>query len=1062
MRIVLATFLLAVPAVRGLGATEVRPETLVSYTHPKLGMTVLEATVRLPRDRWQVVDAGSGLRHVFLDIVAENELRRYPGKRLRHIALGRKNRSSAAKLHRINSTLRRLAGHGNPARPRSPAEWETELERQLATSPWPDETEIEGPFYFRIPGVEIPEKWTQERVPMVLEIRPYVDDGKHHVLHSNGAVSRVEIDRQLLGRHGLKILPVVPAAELEAEPESLQSYRVLALSLAGGDASVSRQHEVRLAAGSGKERTALVSLEPSRAVRAEQRVFRRWVELRSRDWSLQARQAPSSVLPAWLARHEALYGHRVGGGSQRGPDVNAVTAFGVLGGRAAIRETLQLQAIDGASGRSDEERTVLVSSIPGVQVKSHPYEEMLAGREGGRLPLADHVPHDRFLVYFSRPAAVAAYLDGGTEFLFQTSRTVNGSSLAYDLKARYFARLGLSSDWVRRFLESDAVAEMALVFPDLFFIDGTEVSAILRVPRLERLKPLLALIGVRGLSAGEIVERRLLSGRKVVWAARGDLLFVGTHRGELEDILALGDKDGEGSLGRSAEFRYMLTKLDVRPTTRAFAYLSDPFIRRLVGPEVKIGQLRRIRARADLESLSAGALLYRADGNADVPSVDRLAELGYVPQHATLCDYRLDSDLVAHSERRGTPSDMDSLLEVEVEKVTDSEAKAYRAYVENYSRFWRQFFDPIAVRLDDADGGGLELEVFILPLIDSSIYNTVRRLVVPRGSGQPLQVPSFEPEPVLMLSLNLREEAWMEVFDDFEDAFRQFGLPVELVEELGPSLHLAVLDGDPVLNLGSGDILGAFGANFRGGWFGRSEMFFVPALLSMFTRPCKVLVELRDSERVLEILRDASVHIPSRQRWGFSYDLARLGDRDSWILTVDIFGFAKLRLGIEVDGGFLIVSNIPWTAHSRFHGLGAGHLDSGLLQVTPGAGTRQLPGLFTTAMEKERRSAYESAGHLFPLMLAGASDLAAARAWHHRMLGFAPVHPSPGEFRWEEGRVTSDRFGSLHRQRQPPYREGNTDFGLLRRVHSLRLSFQLEDDGLRTRVHWRLRKGAVN
>ena len=42
------------------------------------------------------------------------------------------------------------------------------------------------------------------------------------------------------------------------------------------------------------------------------------------------------------------------------------------------------------------------------------------------------------------------------------------------------------------------------------------------------------------------------------------------------------------ALGRSAEFRYMLTEMPVRAETRALVYLSDPFIRRMVGPAVKI------------------------------------------------------------------------------------------------------------------------------------------------------------------------------------------------------------------------------------------------------------------------------------------------------------------------------------------------------------------------------------------------------------------------------------------------------------------------------------------
>ena len=59
--------------------------------------------------------------------------------------------------------------------------------------------------------------------------------------------------------------------------------------------------------------------------------------------------------------------------------------------------------------------------------------------------------------------------------------------------------------------------------------------------------------------------------------------------------------------------------------------LSDPFVRRMVGPAVKIGQLRRMRARAEMEVITAGALLFRLDGNRARPELETLVRLGYVP-----------------------------------------------------------------------------------------------------------------------------------------------------------------------------------------------------------------------------------------------------------------------------------------------------------------------------------------------------------------------------------------------------------------------------------------------
>jgi len=1059
MKLVYVIAVLSCAVAPLLAAPVAAKDVRLFETRPAHGLTVLEAEVELPEGYWTVAPpTPEGLRYLYVSRT-KSDPRTVHGKRSRELLLEGELRKASTQLRRIYRHMTRLA--------RDPVETESErrsieekLTAELETSPWPDLlTSTKGPFYFRVPGVEIPEKWTRERKPLVFELHPYLPDGKHYVLYTNGNVNRVEVNTKLVEELGLEIEPVLPEEEIDIERPT--AFKHSLRGLVTPQAKSSTFDVVLRHRGGPGELT--VALDLSQSSPGDKSVLQQWARARAREWMRYALEAPSSALSVWMGRHKDLYGQSAGDlAQQQRRGRRSTSVLNVLGGRDAVRETLQMQVIGGAGAKHrKEERTVSVGEIEGVEVKSHPFEEMLEGKRGGRLPhadlsLADYVPRNRFLVYFSRPVALAPFLDEGVSFLHQLSRTVNGSSLQYDLASRYSKKLGLDLPWVQSFLRSGAVKELALMLPDLFFIDGTELTVIIRTES-KSLDPLLRLLGIRELEKGDVMSWTTPSGAQVFWAARDDLLLLSSHRGELDNVVTLVEKGGKGGLGQSAEFRYMLTKMPLGDTTRAFAYLSDPFIRRLVGPSVKIGQLRRLQARADLEALSAGALLYRADGHSGSPAVENLARMGYVPEHLLNADYRLDEDLVAHSSTYGTPSDLASLLDVSVAKVTPSEHKAYTTYVQNYSRFWRQFFDPIAVSLDESQTGELELEVFILPLVDSSIYDRVRQVIASADSAAPLRVPLLEPAPVLLFSANVAEPAWMEIARDFRRTAEAVGLPVGLVDEVGPSLHLAVLDGDPVLNLGSGDILGAFGAE-AGGLMNRGEMFAIPVLLSVLTRPCKLFVELRDSDRVLGLLREMSLHLPERRRRNsVALDLSRLGEEDAWLLTIDFFGVAKLRLAAEVKGGFLIISNIPWQQETSFRGFRAGHLDGAVLQVTPGAGILQLPGLFTTAMEKDRRAAFQSAGHLYPLLLAGAASPGAAKAWHFKLFGFRPVHPSPGRFDWKDSVLSSPRFGSVDLQHQPRYDHGDTDFGLMRRVYDMRISMQLEDDGLRTRATWKLR-----
>ncbi len=236
---------------------------------------------------------------------------------------------------------------------------------------------------------------------------------------------------------------------------------------------------------------------------------------------------------------------------------------------------------------------------------------------------------------------------------------------------------------------------------------------------------------------------------------------------------------------------------------------------------MKISQYRRLQARAHLEAISAQALLYKYEQSSP-PQLQKMAEMGYITPAMATKEYSIDDKLVAHSSRYKTVGEMNTLLENPIEKVTQNEANAYQNYINNYNQFWRQFFDPIAIRLDDVAHKELELNIFILPLIHSSVYETFREaLSNTENSASSLQIPQLHPSPILTVSINLQEKIWMKFLNDVQSLFHSLGIPSSIFDEFGSSLHLAIMDADPIINLGSGDILGALGAKTEV-FFGRS------------------------------------------------------------------------------------------------------------------------------------------------------------------------------------------------------------------------------------------------
>jgi hypothetical protein len=916
-------------------------------------------------------------------------------------------------------------------------------------SPWPDSNlpsgKLEGPFAFLVPEAEF--RFAEnERVPqdqrevLAVELRPYVDDGKHWVLYTDGRSSREPVDEEFVKRHKLTIRPVIKESVEQAKRrQSALRYTVVAVRDGKSDDPFDVVVDNPI---SGQQQT--LTWNPSGA-KQDESVLKSLRAGREYAWKPYLLTGPAPVLNTWLSPTgptDAENGERPG---------DSLTMFSLLGGRAAVEETLQLQGL--SISKQDQEATIDVASLRGVEVKAHPYAKMLADEPGGRLALANVVPPDRLFVYVAKPEAIPPFLDKGSDFLAAAGAGLTGNRLDYDLKNRYLQRLGVDQRTLDALLRSGVIRDMAVTVPDLFFIEGTDITVVLRLTQPKLLIRMLSLLSIRGVSDERVLTLKTPDGRPAYWAMRGDILCISSQRDEIDGVLKLIENEGEGSLGRSAEFRYMLTQLPVQKETRMFVYFSDPFVRRLVGPRVKLAQRRRIQASADLETLTARSLLSRLDGVRQINSVAELINMKYLPKGFSTEEYSIDDQDVARSKTYGTLTRLKTLTEVPIERVTPAEAKAYKQYVDNYSRYWRQFFDPIAIRLNDTDDGSLELTTFILPLIDSSIYNRLREALLRHEDEQPLAVPRIEPTPVLQFSMNVSDRTWQQIAGGFGEMFEQYGgASPALLDDLGPGVHLAIFDADPVITLGSGDVMGAFGGNVLRA--GGNEMMMIPAALSLLTRRSTILVETRNPQRTARYLRQAATVGAIRDGW-FEVSFYQVDDRDSWVWTMSIEGVIKLRFGVEVVDRYLVIRNIPWSTQDRVVEVKDASLNGASLAVWPSACRLQLPGLFASAADQERRATMSGLGRLYPLVVAGSGvDVAAER--HAKLFGFRPLHPAGGQWRWENRNLTSSVYGSALRQRQPGY-DPSRPFGLMQAIEKMELTMQFEDAGLRSKIRWKLR-----
>jgi len=1033
-------------------------ERVQTFSSDKFGLTAVSGEITLPYGQWEPVSS------VPAGVLDQISLAPAPGTSVD--GLGLRTRSAAQEqlarrgqfpLYSIYLPCSEYARTHSGRGPASLADLDPakakNLKAALDRNPFAGEPgkELKGPFYFLIPEVPISGRSlgaaTAQSQPLALELRPYLDDGKHYVLFNDGRSERRPIDRELLRRHGLSVVPVLSKADAEAPVPTRVKHNLYALQRAGGATVVVTLRQ------RGTGRRLAFEWPLGSAALGGSEVLAGWARARAGAWQVLLAKSGSTILRTWMELSDRLYGGDAPSSVGFGGREPARTAdiFSVLGGRAAMRETLQMQLLRPA-GASQDAPTIPVADLKGVEVKSHPFEKMLAGRQAPALPLADVVPADRFFVHFAKPSAFFPFLDHGAEFLFRAGSLATASFIDDDLKGRYLAKLGLQEGFGREFLASGEVLELALCAPDLFFIDGTDLSIIMRVAHPAQVAAKMKERGVAELQRDGIVEKRADSGRSSYWAWTRDLVVVGSSKEELSAILDLARGRGDGGLGRTAEFRFMLTRLPLKKETRAYAYFSDPFIRRMVGPRMKIGQLRRMQARAEMERLLAGSLLRRLDSGQAETAPDRLVEMGYAPKPGA-AGFLLDESGSVSSPVWGKASDLKSIGAVPLGLVSASEAQAYSRYVDEYARYWRQYFDPIALRLDDAPDDALELSSFILPLLDSQLYDQVRGLLSGRSSAQSLRVPVLDPSPAFLLSLNLSEDSWVGLAGHWREAFSRYsGVSPRLFDLLGPGFHLAVQDGDPIIVLGNADLLGAFGGSMAmGGMMERT----IPLLLSVLTRPCKLAIELKDEQAVLELLRGAAAASTGPERRSEAVaEFRQAGDDASWIYSLGVAGMVKIRFGVRVERGFLILSNIPWSQPVAVAREEQSRHRGARLQLDSGAVRLGLPGLYAAEQEQNQSAALSGMGLLYPFLLTGSPSVEDAVQRHAKAFGFWPLHPSPGAWVWRDGRLASTAYGDAFLWKQPVYEAGVGDFGLFQGIPRASVSMQFEDSGLRAVCRW--------
>lgn len=420
--------------------------------------------------------------------------------------------------------------------------------------------------------------------------------------------------------------------------------------------------------------------------------------------------------------------------------------YEITTGATAITESLALDRLRNPRPRNNEQRTVDVTKLRGIEIAEHPWVKMMAGQKPSDEPLARLVPHDNYYLHFKN---IVRFLEAGDLFDqwgTTLSRALEVNSRDHQLKERIEQQLCLKSSKLTRLFGPSVVKSLALTGSDPYLREGSDFTIIFHLankaifqasvePYLKEAKKNFGgrLRETKSEYLGVAIESYVTPQRQVSLHRAFFDEYVLYSNSPVGIRRVIDTAKGKGkSLAESLDFQYMRTVFRLEdPLEDGFLFVSDPFLRNLVGPALRIKERRRLEAITSLYMINNGAL-YTAWETGQLPNHHNqlLALTGlkadelFSPEgDAAFWDQEAKS---AVSSFYNTIQFATPLIEIPIDKVTPTEQREYEDFRQQYLGLWRQFFDPIGIRI----GLGKEeirWETYILPLVQISQYNDLRR-----------------------------------------------------------------------------------------------------------------------------------------------------------------------------------------------------------------------------------------------------------------------------------------------------------------------------------------------
>ena len=505
----------------------------------------------------------------------------------------------------------------------------------------------------------------------------------------------------------------------------------------------------------------------------------------------QARQAEAALAGKSLAEFEAQTAQRR---NNRAGETDFDNTLDVFSGGRAVSENLQLDRLLPPTG--PQEPTVDVASLAGITVAEMDWRPLTADIHPQADPLAAIIPSDQHALLLPSFAALLRIMDeaerdGTPVFDALQSRAEDARS-----RERCEKQLCLTVNAFSRLLGDQVVASVALTGSDPYLRTGTDVAILFEARNTALLKAHIAAQQAAAIQAdphckkaegifGSVKYTGAISSDRAVcsyMAEIGKSVVVTNSLAQLKRLVDTSAGKSE-SLASLPEYRFFRHRYQRGKDETGLLIVTDKTIRRWCSAKWRIASSRRTRAAAIMSHYQAEFMKELLAGTVEPHDIHTIL---HVPDLGTL---RVTKEGVA-SSTYGTLDFQTPIAELDITKVTKTEAETYERWRQGYQRNWSQFFDPIAVQFSIRDDL-LAADVSVMPLIDSSEY----REFIEIASGAQLKSTSGDPHSGSLVHWTMAVNTKSERLK-WANSFLEGPIKVSLLGWLGESISLYA-DPDP-------------------------------------------------------------------------------------------------------------------------------------------------------------------------------------------------------------------------------------------------------------------------